>query len=213
MEVMLLSVGWGVLAGTITHNIFLRRLSRVPKYQNRWAKDLVLKVTSSACIRSVSTVICSLVGSFRKKNEFRLEVASTVDLLRVAIGSGHTPYVAVKAILPFVSSHISSALRRVMKICDSGLPFTEAVMLEAEHTIYLSELAEQLVSCARLGTPLEVGLKVMSGELRDEMRRDAETRARKVSVKLIFPLVFLVLPAFAFLTVVPAIVSGLQQLN
>jgi hypothetical protein len=46
-------------------------------------------------------------------------------------------------------------------------------------------------------------------EQRTTLRRRAEARARTVPVRLLFPLVFLVLPAFALLTVVPAVLGGL----
>ncbi len=41
------------------------------------------------------------------------------------------------------------------------------------------------------------------------MRRRAEARARTVPVRLLFPLVFCVLPAFVLLTVVPVLLDGI----
>jgi hypothetical protein len=38
-------------------------------------------------------------------------------------------------------------------------------------------------------------------------------RARKAPVKMLFPLVFLVLPAFLLLTVVPVLVTTLQSIR
>ena len=52
----------------------------------------------------------------------------------------------------------------------------------------------------------------LADEERAALRRRAETHARRVPVKLLFPLVFLVLPAFVLLTVVPGLVAGLQRL-
>jgi hypothetical protein len=45
-------------------------------------------------------------------------------------------------------------------------------------------------------------------EERARLRRRAEAEARTVPVRLLFPLVFLVLPAFGLLTVVPTLVSS-----
>ena len=51
-------------------------------------------------------------------------------------------------------------------------------------------------------------LERLAVEERTQLRRRAEARARKVPVRLLFPLVFLVLPAFGLLTVVPALLAG-----
>ena len=40
----------------------------------------------------------------------------------------------------------------------------------------------------------------------------AEAHARRIPVRLLFPLVFLVLPAFVLLTVVPGLAAGLGRL-
>jgi len=44
------------------------------------------------------------------------------------------------------------------------------------------------------------------------LRRAAEAHARRIPVRLLFPLVFLVLPAFVLLTVVPGLAAGLGRL-
>ena len=51
----------------------------------------------------------------------------------------------------------------------------------------------------------------LATEQRAVLRRRAETQARTVPVRLLFPLVFLVLPAFGLLTVVPALLAGFSR--
>jgi hypothetical protein len=46
--------------------------------------------------------------------------------------------------------------------------------------------------------------------VRADVRRRAEARARTVPVRLCFPLVACILPAFALLTVAPAVLAGLS---
>jgi tight adherence protein C len=68
-----------------------------------------------------------------------------------------------------------------------------------------------LVASDRLGAPAGPALTRLARELRADLRRQAETRARTLPVKLLFPLVFLVLPAFGLLTVVPALLQALAR--
>ena len=64
-------------------------------------------------------------------------------------------------------------------------------------------------SCPTASAPRSrAALERLAVEERTPLRRRAEARARKVPVRLLFPLVFLVLPAFGLLTVVPALLAG-----
>jgi pilus assembly protein TadC len=71
-------------------------------------------------------------------------------------------------------------------------------------------LTEALRTTARLGAPVAPALARVASEVRADVRRRAEARARTIPVRLCFPLVGCVLPAFACLTVVPVVLDGLR---
>jgi len=75
----------------------------------------------------------------------------------------------------------------------------------------LRPLTDALLASDRLGAPVGPALGRLAAEERAGIRRRAETEARTVPVRLLFPLVFLVLPAFGLLTVVPTLVSSLGR--
>jgi hypothetical protein len=72
-------------------------------------------------------------------------------------------------------------------------------------------LADTLRTSTRLGSPAAPALARLASEVRADLRRRAEARARTVPVRLCFPLVGCILPAFALLTVVPAVVAGVSR--
>ena len=76
----------------------------------------------------------------------------------------------------------------------------------------LSAVTDVLIASARLGAPAGPALARLGEETRSALRRQAEARARTLPVKLLFPLVFLVLPAFGLLTLAPAVISALHRL-
>ena len=76
----------------------------------------------------------------------------------------------------------------------------------------LRPLADALLASDRLGAPVGPALARLATEERAALRRRAEAHARRVPVRLLFPLVFLVLPAFVLLTVVPGLAAGLPRL-
>ena len=73
----------------------------------------------------------------------------------------------------------------------------------------LQPLVDALLASDRFGAPVGDALLRLAAEQRTALRRRAEARARTVPVRLLFPLVFLVLPAFGLLTVVPAVLAGI----
>lgn len=64
-----------------------------------------------------------------------------------------------------------------------------------------------------LGTPLTESLTDLAADVRAARAAAASERARKAPVKMLFPLVFLVLPAFLLLTVVPVLLSTIRSIS
>ena len=140
------------------------------------------------------------------------ELPGVLDLLGVAIGAGATPRAALDIAARWGPELTGAYLRQVSVQTDLGGSFAESVDRLRETAPLLGPVAEILITSAQLGAPAGAALARLSDETRSTLHRAAEARARTLPVKLLFPLVFLVLPAFGLLTVVPAILSALQRL-
>ena len=136
-----------------------------------------------------------------------------VDLLGVAVAAGCTPYPRGRrrgALGP-------AALRRPHCPQCSGRAHSapgsrRRSTLPPPDSPALRGLVDALLASDRLGAPVGPQLARLADEERAALRRRAEAHARRVPVKLLFPLVFLVLPAFVLLTVVPGLVAGLERI-
>jgi len=62
-----------------------------------------------------------------------------------------------------------------------------------------------LIQTEKLGTSLADSLRIHSDSLRTIRRQKAEEAAAKTSVKLMFPLVFLIMPALFVVMLMPAL--------
>jgi hypothetical protein len=138
-------------------------------------------------------------------------VPVTVDLLAVAVGAGCTPYGAVEVAARWAPAAIAGRLGAVPRACALGSAFGVALDQLAVDAPRLRPLTDALAVSDRLGAPIGPALAALGVEERAALRRRAETHARTVPVRLLFPLVFLVLPAFGLLTVVPAVLAGLSR--
>jgi tight adherence protein C len=149
-------------------------------------------------------------GERRRDAGLRRELPVVVDLVGVAVAAGCTPFHAVEHAAAFGPSNARVELRGVTQACARGRSFDEALRDLGASSPTLRPLAETLRTSARLGTPAAPALGRLAAEVRADVRRRAEARARTVPVRLCFPLVLCVLPAFALLTVVPAVFSGFR---
>jgi len=137
------------------------------------------------------------------------ELPVTVDLLAVAVGAGCTPFLAVDTAARWAPPALAAWLSDVRRSCALGRAFSDALDDLAHRVPPLQPLVDALLASDRFGAPVGDALVRLAAEQRTALRRRAETRARTVPVRLLFPLIFLVLPAFGLLTVVPAVLAGI----
>ncbi len=139
------------------------------------------------------------------------ELPIALDLLAVAVGAGYTPFLALEVAAGWTPAAIASRLAAVPRACRLGIGLIDALDDLGRAAPALVPLAEALAATDRLGAPVGPALGRLAATARADTRRRAEARARTVPVRLLFPLVFLVLPAFGLLTVVPALMNGLAR--
>lgn len=156
-------------------------------------------------------------GPLRQARADRARITASLpdatDLLLVAIHAGLTPELALKRLLTYLDGPLHRSVEQVFAQLDGGERFGDALDALIEG---LGEPARPLVAALagseRYGLPLGPALDVVANVSRDHRRRAAETAARKLPVRLSFPLVVCILPAFIILTVVPAIFGALRAL-
>jgi tight adherence protein C len=141
----------------------------------------------------------------RERVAVESELPVTIDLLAVAVGAGYTPYVAVEVAARWSPPELGRRLQRVVHACRLGADFDRTLDDLAREHDELRGLTDALLAADRLGAPVLESLQRLATSARADVRRRAEAWARTVPVRLLFPLVFLVLPAFGILTVVPTV--------
>ncbi len=146
----------------------------------------------------------------RRADRLAREVAVAVDLVAVGVAAGCTPYLAVDLGAQWSPPLVGSALAGAVHATAVGRSFDDALRELGMTTPALRALTDTLRTSVRLGTPVAPALARLAAEVRTDLRRRAEARARTVPVRLCFPLVACILPAFALLTVVPTVLAGLH---
>ena len=136
-----------------------------------------------------------------------------IDLLGVAVGAGCTPFLAVDAASQWAPPVMARELGSVVRSCAFGCDVRRRSRRPRASSTATGAARRR---AARRRTQRRAGrrpaLARLAGEERAALRRRAEAHARRVPVRLLFPLVFLVLPAFVLLTVVPGLAAGMARL-
>jgi tight adherence protein C len=220
-----LAMAWGGVVALLT-GALARRLSTAerlrglsPRRPHRVRRAASVRAVSHRLaafppLRTIGRVIAAPVRSRRTRrfdDEMARQVAVAVDLIGVAVGAGHTPYLAVELGARWSPPLVASDLDAVVRACALGQSFDDALRELGRRSPPARTLTDTLRNSARLGSPAAPALARLASELRADLRRRAEARARTVPVRLCFPLVGCILPAFALLTVVPAVVAGITR--
>ncbi len=139
-----------------------------------------------------------------------------LDLLTLTVEAGQSLNQAiVEASLELRDAHpdLSEELNQVNLELRAGKSRADALMQLGLRTgdPELKKLSSLLIDSDRFGTSLGPALRTHAKYLRTRMRQQAQESARKVSVKLIFPVFFLIFPSVLLVTLGPAVLHLMKN--
>jgi tight adherence protein C len=143
------------------------------------------------------------------------EIPVLLDLLAVATSAGLPPQLAFRRAVDAATGPLAEELRSVINASDLGGRWRDELNRVGER-LDLPDLRRLLGSLARtdaVGSSLSEEVAHLASDVREVRRAAAAQRARTAPVKMLFPLVFLVLPAFLLLTVVPVLLTTVRSIS
>jgi len=159
-------------------------------------------------------VLKRMIKSRRKR--IRRAIPAALDLLVLSIESGQSLNQAVvdtSSELRRAHPDMSAELWQVNLELRAGQSRGEALRhLGARNgDAELKKLSGLLVDSDRFGTSLAPALRTHARYLRTRMRQQAQEAARKVTVKLIFPVFLLIFPSVLLVTLGPAVLHMMKS--
>ena len=154
----------------------------------------------------------------RRKLQIFLDLPDVLDLMTVCVEAGlsiDAALVTVCASSNLKKSPLVSEMTTVLRETRAGKERAEALRDMGERTMVddLKSFAAMLIQTERLGTSLARALRVHADSLRTIRSQKAQERAAKTSVKLMFPLVFFILPALFVVILLPALIRIFKVLK
>lgn len=141
-----------------------------------------------------------------------------LDFLVVCIEAGlglNSALVRVGRELRIKNRALGEELTFVNQEMRTGIPREEALRHLAERNLVedLNIVVASLILADKLGTSIADTLRAQSDSLRTRVRQRAEERAARSGIRLLFPLVFMVLPTLFIVILGPAFIMGLRALR
>jgi len=146
----------------------------------------------------------------KRQDSIRLALPDSLDLMVVCVEAGlalNQAIVRVAEEIDRVSPEMSEELTVVNLEIRAGTPRDEALRHFSERTGVedVKAFVSMLLQTDRFGTSIADSLRVHSDTLRTKRRQRAEEAAAKLTVKMLFPLILFVFPAFFVVLLGPSI--------
>lgn len=154
----------------------------------------------------------------KRVDTVRLSLPDVLDLLIVCVESGlglDAALVRISREMRDVAPEFCEELELLNLEISAGKPRDECLrnLGLRSGSDEVEALAARINQSAKYGTNLGDSLRIHSESLRQKRRNDAEERAAKTTVKLLFPLIFFIFPAIFVVILGPALVKVMETLK
>lgn len=153
----------------------------------------------------------------RRRKRLRLSLPDALDLMVVSVEAG----LGLDQALHYTAKELSVAheelcqeLSLISLQIRAGTKRSEAFRNLADRTgeDEIKKLVSMLIQTDRFGTSVADSLRAHSDYMRVRRRQDAEERAAKVGVKLVFPIFFCILPSMILVSAGPGLLQIYKNL-
>lgn len=156
-----------------------------------------------------------LRSKYQKRQEaLRTALPDTLDLLSITVEAGLGFDQALQRVSDQVGGPLGQEFNRVIAEIQLGKGRSEALRSLSDRTTIqeVKSFVVSMIQADTFGVSIAGVLKVQARELRTRRRQNAEERAQKIPVKIVFPLLFCIFPALFVIILGPAAIRIYEAL-
>jgi tight adherence protein C len=145
----------------------------------------------------------------KRQKAIRKAMSDTMDLLTISVEAGLGFDAALAQVVRNVPGPLSEELARMLQEMQIGVSRAEALRHLNDRTDVpeLDGFVLSMIQADKYGVGVAKVLRAQSTELRQKRRQRAEEVAQKVPLKLLFPMIFMVLPALFIVILGPGAIK------
>ena len=151
----------------------------------------------------------------RRLDEIDRQVPDLIDMLVVTMEAGLAFGASLDAASTRMKRPIGDEIRLTMQEQSMGLAISEALVntLDRVETPNMSAFVRSVVQGNALGVSMGLVMRNLAADMRVRRRQQAEERAHKAPVKMLFPLIFFMFPALGVVILGPALFEITETLG
>jgi tight adherence protein C len=170
---------------------------------------VVMAVAVFALIGYTAPSAAVAARASKRQKEIRKALSDTMDLLTISVEAGLGFDAALGQVVRNVPGPLSEEISRMLQEMQIGVARTEALRHLTDRTEVpeLDGFVLSMIQADKYGVGVAKVLRAQATELRQKRRQRAEETAQKVPLKLLFPMIFMVLPAMFIVILGPGIIK------
>jgi tight adherence protein C len=143
------------------------------------------------------------------------EMPELVDLLVTTVEAGVGFAGSLQMVARRIEGPLGEELRLALQEQNMGMTIESALqhMLERVDSVSMRAFVQAVLQGQTLGAPIGKVLRDLAVDMRQRRRHAAEERANKAPTKLLFPLIFLILPALLIVSLGGPLIGLVRQLG
>lgn len=170
---------------------------------------LVVTVVAAAALGFWVPFVVVYDLGVRRQQQLAKQLPDALDLLTLSVEAGLGFDAAVAQVAATMPGALARELARMLHEMQMGQRRAEALRAMAGRTrvTELKTMATSLVQASELGLPIADVLREQARQMRIKRRQSAEEMARKLPIKVIFPLILCLFPALFVIIIGPGVIN------
>jgi tight adherence protein C len=154
------------------------------------------------------------IAKNRQKAIWR-SMPNAIDLLTTCVEAGLSLDFGLQRVADRYHGPLSDEIHRTLREIGLGKTRKEALEAMSERLDLpdLTTFLNSIIQAEALGTSVGQVLRVQAGQMRLKRRQRAEQMARRAPAKMVFPLVFFLMPSLFIVTIGPVMLNVIQAFN
>jgi tight adherence protein C len=151
--------------------------------------------------------------AYDRSQQVRRELPDAIDLLTISVESGLAFDAGLAQVARRTSGPLAQEFFRVLQEMQIGTGRVQAMRALGERTDVpeLRSFVGAMIQADAFGIPISGVLRVQAREMRVKRSQRAEEIAQKVPVKILFPLIFCILPCLFLVIMGPAVITVMHN--
>ena len=141
----------------------------------------------------------------KRQEKIRRGMPDALDMMTVCVEAGLGFDASMAQVARNTEGPLAAEFARVLQEMQFGKSRVQALRAMAERSTVLDlrTFVSSLVQASQLGVPVATVLREQAHEMRTKRRQRGEEQAQKVTVKILFPLIFCIFPALMIVVIGP----------